>query len=67
MLTLTTEAIEAVKLLLAQSPRVSQTAGLRIQAARTSELEIALRLTLAEEPAAFDRIIEQAGAIRKRR
>lgn len=61
-LTLTKKAAEAIKLLISESPRGSETAGLRIHVARATELEIALRLTLAEEPAAADRLVERDGA-----
>lgn len=62
MLTLTHSAAEAVKALVTESPRLSNSAGLRVHPGRVTESEIALRLTLAEEPAAVDEVIEEEGA-----
>jgi iron-sulfur cluster assembly protein len=62
MLTLTEQAAEAVRLMISEWRSAPDTAGLRIHAARATEFELALRLTLAEEPAVADRLVEQEGA-----
>ncbi len=62
MLTLTTNAAQAVKTLAEASPELPNDSGLRIHAERIVEGEVGFELTLVESPDEGDQVIEEAGA-----
>ena len=62
MLTLTTNAAEAVKTIAEASPQLPNESGLRIQAQPTEEGQVTFGLTMVESPDLDDQVIEEAGA-----
>lgn len=62
MLTLTSNAAEAVRTIAEASPELPNESGLRIQAEPTEEGRFSLGLTLAAGPEVDDQVIEEAGA-----
>jgi iron-sulfur cluster assembly protein len=61
MLTLTTEAAEAVRMIAEASPELPSDSGLRIQAQPTED-QISFNLAMVESPDEADQVIEEAGA-----
>ncbi len=62
MLTLTSNAAEAVKTMAEATPELPNDSGLRIHAEPTGEGRVGLELNLVEEPDEGDQVIEEAGA-----
>jgi iron-sulfur cluster assembly protein len=62
VLTLTSNAAEAVKTIAEASPEMPSDSGLRIQAEPTGEGQVSFDLTMAESPDVGDQVIEEAGA-----
>ena len=62
MLTLTSNAAEAVKTMAEAAPELPNDSGLRIHAEPTGEGRMGFELTLVEEPEEGDQVIEEAGA-----
>ena len=62
MLTLTSNAAEAVKTIADASPELPDESGLRIQAEPTEEGRVSLGLTMVASPDVDDQVIEEAGA-----
>jgi iron-sulfur cluster assembly protein len=62
VLTLTSNAAEAVKTMAKPSPELPNDSGLRIHAEPTGEGQLGFELTLVEEPDEGDQVIEEAGA-----
>jgi iron-sulfur cluster assembly protein len=62
VLTLTSDAAEAVKTIAEASPEVPNDSGLRIHAQPTGEGEVGFKLTMVESPDEGDQVIEEAGA-----
>ncbi|MGH3029365.1 MAG: HesB/IscA family protein [Gaiellaceae bacterium] len=62
MLTLTSNAAEAVKTIAEASPELPNDSGLRIQAEPTGEGQVSFELAMVESPDEGDQVIEEAGA-----
>jgi iron-sulfur cluster assembly protein len=62
VLTLTSNAAEAVKTMAEASTELPNDSGLRIQAQPTGEGQVGFELTLVDDPAEGDQVIEEAGA-----
>jgi iron-sulfur cluster assembly protein len=62
VLTLTSNAAEAVKTIAEASPELPNESGLRIQAEPTGEGQVSFDLTMVESPDVADQVIEEAGA-----
>lgn len=62
MLTLTSNAAEAVRTIAEASPELPNDSGLRIQAEPTAEGQVGLGLTMVGSPDEGDQVIEEAGA-----
>jgi len=62
VLTLTSNAAEAVKTIGEASPELANESGLRIHAEPTGERQVAFELTMVESPDEEDQVIEEAGA-----
>ena len=62
MLTLTSDAAEAVKTIAEASPQLPNESGLRIHAEPTGEGQVGFELTMVESPDESDQVIEEAGA-----
>ena len=62
MLTLTSNAAEAVKTMAEAAPELPKDYGLRIHAEPTQEGQVGFELNLAETPDEGDMVIEAAGA-----
>ena len=62
VLTLTSNAAEAVKTIAEASPELPNESGLRIQAEPTGEGQVSFDLTMVESPDVDDQVIEEAGA-----
>ena len=62
MLTLSSNAAEAVKTMAEAAPDLPSDSGLRIHAEPTGEGQVGLELTMVEQPTEGDQVIEEAGA-----
>lgn len=62
MLTLTSNAAEAVKTIAEASPGLPNDSGLRIQAEAAGEGQVSFDLAMVESPDQDDQVIEEAGA-----
>jgi iron-sulfur cluster assembly protein len=62
VLTLTSNAAEAVKTTAEASPDLPNDSGLRIHAEPTGEGQVGFELTFVDDPAEGDQVIEEAGA-----
>jgi iron-sulfur cluster assembly protein len=62
VLTLTSDAAEAVKTIAEASPELPNDSGLRIQAQATGEGQVSFDLAMVESPDEGDQVIEEAGA-----
>jgi iron-sulfur cluster assembly protein len=62
VLTLTSNAAEAVKTMAEATPELPNESGLRIHAEPTGEGQVGFELTLVENPDEGDQVIEEAGA-----
>jgi iron-sulfur cluster assembly protein len=62
VLTLTSNAAEAVKTIAEASPELPNESGLRIQAEPAGEGQVSFDLTMVESPHVDDQVIEEAGA-----
>ena len=62
VLTLTSNAAEAVKTIAEASPELPNDSGLRIHAEPTEEGQVGFELDLVEQPGEGDQVIEEAGA-----
>jgi iron-sulfur cluster assembly protein len=62
VLTLTSNAAEAVKTIAEASPELPNESGLRIQAEPAGEGQVSFDLTMVESPDVADQVIEEAGA-----
>jgi iron-sulfur cluster assembly protein len=62
VLTLTSNAAEALKTIAEASPELPSESGLRIQAEPTEEGRVSLGLTMVASPDVDDQVIEEAGA-----
>jgi iron-sulfur cluster assembly protein len=62
VLTLTSDAAEAVKTIAEASPELPNDSGLRIQAEPTGEGQVSSDLAIVESPDERDQVIEEAGA-----
>jgi Fe-S cluster assembly iron-binding protein IscA len=62
VLTLTTNAAEAVKTMAEAAPELPSDSGLRIHAEPTGEGKVGFELTMVERPDEGDQVIEEAGA-----
>jgi Fe-S cluster assembly iron-binding protein IscA len=62
VLTLTSNAAEAVKTMAEAAPELPNDSGLRIQAEPTGEGQVGFELTLVDDPDEGDQVIEEAGA-----
>jgi iron-sulfur cluster assembly protein len=62
VLTLTSNAAEAVKTMAEASPELPSESGLRIHAEATGDGQVGFELTLVENPDEGDQVIEEAGA-----
>jgi iron-sulfur cluster assembly protein len=62
MLTLTSNAAEAVKTMAEATPELPSDSGLRIHAEPTGQGKVGFELNLAENPDEGDQVIEAAGA-----
>lgn len=62
VLTLTSDAAEAVKTIAEASPGLPNDSGLRIQAQATGEGQVSFDLAMVESPDEGDQVIEEAGA-----
>ena len=61
LLTLTDDAVEAVKHIVSSSDEFSETGGLRMVAQQT-EMQMSLELSVVQLPAEDDEVIEEQGA-----
>jgi iron-sulfur cluster assembly protein len=62
VLTLSTNAAEAVKTIAEASPQLPDESGLRIQAEPAGEGQVTFGLTMVDSPDVDDQVIEEAGA-----
>jgi iron-sulfur cluster assembly protein len=62
VLTLTSNAVEAVKMIAEASPELPNESGLRIQAEPTEQGQVSFDLTMVENPDEGDQVVEDAGA-----
>lgn len=62
MLTLTSNAAEAVRTMAEAKPELANDSGLRINAEPTGEGQVGFELTMVERPDEGDQVIEEAGA-----
>lgn len=62
MLTLTGDAVQAVKTIAEASPELPDESGLRIQAQPTADGQVSFGLTMVESPGEDDQVVEEGGA-----
>jgi iron-sulfur cluster assembly protein len=62
VLTLTGNAVEAVKTIAEASPELPDESGLRIQAQPTADGQVAFGLMMVESPDEGDQVVEEGGA-----